>query len=231
MTGGFRLTQTDGWTEEFDAAGLLTRTFDRNGLERLFSYTDADADGLQDELASYEDEVGRVKTFTYSAGRLSQMTVPGGSTYDFEYNADGTVKKITAPDPDGAGPAARPFVTFTYDATTLLPDSFTDAAGDTLEFTFGADRRFRGVSRDDGTSWSMTPLQVQGLTGLVDAATLGVVKTDSDGRSAAQTLDRFGFVRSSTRRRGQRHGLPPERERLGDGGPGAEPGRTPRIRR
>ena len=54
--------------------------------------------------------------YTYDGqGRVLTATDANGKTTSYTYDADGNVASVTGPDPDGAGPLARPQTTFTYD--------------------------------------------------------------------------------------------------------------------
>ena len=67
-------------------------------------------------LTSQTDRVGAQTTFVYNGiNLLTQQTDALGNVTDFEYNNRGFLTRKTYPDPDGAGPLARPYSAYSYD--------------------------------------------------------------------------------------------------------------------
>jgi RHS repeat-associated protein len=146
LGGGWRTVTQNGEIREFNSEGLIVKRIDLNGNETIYTYIDANLDGLADEIATISNDFGQSATFSYSNGRLASITDHAGRVSSFLYNTDGTLASITSPDPDGAdidgdGVDQSPIATtFTYDSTTRRMSSVTTSDGVTTETTqFGRD--------------------------------------------------------------------------------------------
>jgi RHS repeat-associated protein len=76
----------------FDVNGRLTRDEDRNGRAIAFTYV-----GSGSQLQKITDSQGRDSTFTYTSGRITQITDSGGRLYKYFYDASGRMTKYTDP--------------------------------------------------------------------------------------------------------------------------------------
>ena len=137
--GQYRLTDLDGTATAFDAAsGAWLATTDRWGNTIQGSY---DAAG---NLVSVTDAEGRQILFSYGAGQLAQITLPGGESWRLGYQGS-TLTQIFDP----VHSATQPWRTFSYTADSLgvvrLLTEARDEAGLLLE-GHAYDSQDRGVS-------------------------------------------------------------------------------------
>lgn len=91
------------------------------------------AQGLVDRIT---DPIGRNTTYSYdSIGRRSGVTDHLGNQTTLAYNALDILTSVTHPDPDGAGPLARPITSYAYDPLKRL-SGITDPDNGTTGFTY-----------------------------------------------------------------------------------------------
>ncbi len=128
----------DGSTSTFDETGRLLTTTDRHHQSNTFHYTDANADGRQDELLQLVDEVGRATTFTYTNGLVTAITDFAGRTTSLEYSQDRQLVRVTYPDPDGPGPLEPAASTYAYDAESGLMHEATAEDGSVTAYQYDA---------------------------------------------------------------------------------------------
>ena len=138
-----------GWlTSTTDARGGVTCiTFDNLG--RMLTQTDPDPDGAgglsapvttlaynMQGLVTVTDAMARVTTYARdNKGRVSGVTDPAGNTTNYTYDFYGNLLTQTEPDPDGAGPLARPVTTYVFDSVDRVT-SKTDANGGVTNYTY-----------------------------------------------------------------------------------------------
>lgn len=209
--GSFTLRHEDGSKDEFDAAGLLTSRVDRQGNVQGYTYIDADTDGDLDDLHIITDEFGRTTTYGYAdddSGYVVSMTDFAGRVTGYTLDSNGFVTATTSPDPDGPGPQVSPVTHFEYDPGTGLLTKVIDPLGRAQSFNYDDFRRFESGTNPDGTTWSVTSLQAQGL---VDLAAMGydaahpapssflvpaqfAKHIDENGNLSQYKTDRFGYV-------------------------------------
>jgi len=161
-TGDFTLLTNNGGHYQFDQDGLLQSHQDRNKNQTLFVYTDADNDGLDDEIESITDAYGLETTYRYSAGFLNEMEDFAGRVTTFAGGSQ--ITTITAPDPV-LGDADQPVTSFVYAGPGDRLTSITNARGDVISIGYDSAQRVTQVTNADGSSWGLTPLLTDGLAG------------------------------------------------------------------
>jgi len=87
-------------------------------------------------LVTVTDAMSRVTTYARdNKGRVSGVTDPAGNTTNYAYDFYGNLLTQTEPDPDGAGPLARPVTTYVFDSVDRVT-STTDAKGGVTNYTY-----------------------------------------------------------------------------------------------
>ncbi|MDD3470435.1 MAG: hypothetical protein PHE53_10745 [Thermoguttaceae bacterium] len=202
-TTGFTLKANTGEVRSFNTLGLLTLIANADG-QTVYTYTDADNDGLATDLATITSPGGLVTTFGYTNGLLSSSTTPSGDTTTYTHDANRRLTQVTFPDPDGAGSQTSPTNLFTYDSTTGLMTSMTNASGEATSFTYDAARRLSGITYPDGTTEDLTSAQASALVDLSEEGTpttpaslrctdeTVTYKTDSLGNITRTQVNRYG---------------------------------------
>ncbi len=139
----------------YDSYGRLTTRTNPDSTTRTFTYNTADqrtseTDELShttsfgydtlNRLTSQTDRVNAQTSFVYNAAnQLVQQTDALGGVTDFEYNNRGLLTRKVQPDPDGAGPLARPVSAYGYDvAGNLTSQGEPGYFGVPLQFTYDA---------------------------------------------------------------------------------------------
>lgn len=89
--GSYTLTTRDQTRINFNAAGNLTSTVDRNNNALTMGY---DAFG---DPATMTDASGRTLTFTMSGGHVTHIAAPGSRTFNYAYDASGDLTDFTDP--------------------------------------------------------------------------------------------------------------------------------------
>src|SRR5690606_23948689 len=79
------------------------RIVDRTGRTQELTYSDEDGDSIADELVEFDDGFGGVTTYVYSSGMLDYFTDANDVTWDFTYNANGTLRSIAGPTKTSTG--------------------------------------------------------------------------------------------------------------------------------
>ncbi|MGH7192091.1 MAG: hypothetical protein ACREJM_00995, partial [Candidatus Saccharimonadales bacterium] len=131
-----------GGVEQFSSTGWLTKSTDRVGNWLEYSYNG------DNTLASVLDNVGRLTSFTYTAGHLSSVTDFAGRTTSYVFTG-GQLTQITRPAPgDGE---AQPVTTLGYDSSTGLLDAITDSDG-TTNLSYNKWRAVTKIVSPDNTS-------------------------------------------------------------------------------
>lgn len=134
---GWRVDLEDGSSEFFDAQGRLTSIRHRSGVEEIISF-----DTQCDRVSHVTDSFGNVLSFTYEEPcllgnhRIASITVPGGRVYSYQYDTNGLLVGVTAPDLTQK--------TYHYENTTYPAalTGITDESG-TRYATFAYDARGR----------------------------------------------------------------------------------------
>ena len=139
----------------YDSYGRMTTITNPDSTTRTFSYNTADMrTGETDELnhsttfvydalnrlTSQTDRTNAQATFVYNAlGLLTQQTDALGNVTDLEYNNRGWVTYTFQPDPDGSGPLARPYSTYSYDGVgNLISQGEPNFTGVPLQYVYDA---------------------------------------------------------------------------------------------
>jgi RHS repeat-associated protein len=87
-------------------------------------------------LVTVTDAMARVTTYARdNKGRVSGVTDPAGNTTNYAYDFYGNLLTQTDPDPDGAGPLARPVTTYVFDSVDRTT-SKTDAKNGVTTYTY-----------------------------------------------------------------------------------------------
>ncbi len=148
-------TDSEGWTVQYtyDNADRVTSTSYPDGTSQTYTYNKLD-------LASYQDRLGRLWTYTHDADRrLTASTDPLLLTTNFAYNHQGQLTKRTDPrgkatqwqyDVEGRLTSkiyadASTLVT-AYDPVTSRVQSVTDALNQVKTFAYAEDDRVTGVA-------------------------------------------------------------------------------------
>jgi YD repeat-containing protein len=199
--GEFELKAKTGERKIFSSGGLLVRQMDRNGNITQYSYTDADSDGVTDELASVSTPLAQSTIFSYSGGFLSQIVDSVGRVTNYTV-VDKKLVRIDYADPDGTGPRANPFYTFVYQfGTNGGFITSTSADNDVSKFTFNKNGRVTSIEEPNGAIWQYDylkdqqsvislpggPMEVGVIPGAMEAIT-----TDPRGNKTYISTDRFG---------------------------------------
>jgi YD repeat-containing protein len=159
----FVLSDEFGGKATFDAQGLLQQRKDRNENMTKYEYTDADGDGLDDELEKITRQVGLETTYDYAGGHLKSVTDFSGRITDYTIDGSGKLTQIKLPAP-GLGDTTRPTYAFGY-AGTLL-SSIKDPIGFLGNYATGIEyvsSRISKVNNPDSHSWQITPYLIDGL--------------------------------------------------------------------
>jgi YD repeat-containing protein len=90
--GTYQRTLTDQTIYSFNAQRRLASVRDRNGNLAQYTYNAAG------QLTQITDPVSLRTTFTYTSGRVTQITHPGNLITRLEYNAAGDLIRLTHPD-------------------------------------------------------------------------------------------------------------------------------------
>ncbi len=116
------------WSYTYNAANERTRETAPNT-----SHTDVEYDTRGNTTATV-DQLGKRTTFTYDlANRRTSMVEPRGNEagadpddfrWSYQYDQVNNQTGVFAPDPDGAGPLARPFTEFNYDHYSRVESVF-----------------------------------------------------------------------------------------------------------
>ena len=167
-SGGYTLSYPAGEHYDFSAAGLLLRSADANQNITTYTYVDADADGLVDELASVIDPVGHATTLTYVDGLAAVATDFAGRVTRFEHQ-NARLASVTQPDPDTLGGTEGPTTSFAYTAEGSLAQ-LTDAEENSIGYTYDFAGRLRFMAYPNGGTKTFVP---SNLAELVDTSTSG----------------------------------------------------------
>jgi len=209
--GSYTLRNKYGDRSEFDSSGLLTARVDRNGNTTQYAYTDANADGLAEELSQITDPFGRAITFAYAGGLVTTITDFAGRTTTLTHDASGRLTAVTRPDPDDSGPLSAPVTSYGYSSDGRLTQiTGSLGAATSLQYNFAG----RLVQATDalGNTRYFDPIQTQalvdtasGLGSSTNPAPIFIVDSplsagadDPLGNQVAYQVDRFGFVTEFT---------------------------------
>jgi RHS repeat-associated protein len=155
--GGYDLRRRDQRVYHFDAAGLLASERDRNGNTITLTYTSG-------KLTRVTDPGGRAIDLAYNGtGQLASLAVPPSRSVVYTYDASGRLETVTD---TGGG-----VTTYAYDAANRLA-SIRDANNHfVVRNTYGADGRITQQldARDNPTTFSWDP--VTSTSTMTDART------------------------------------------------------------
>ena len=146
----------------YDSYGRMTTITNPDSTTRTFSYNMADMrTGETDELShtasfvydslnrltSQTDRTNAQSSFVYNAlGLLTRQTDALGNVTDLEYNNRGWLTYTYQPDPDGSGPLARPYSTYSYDGVgNLISQGEPNFTGVPLQYVYDAAGRMTSM--------------------------------------------------------------------------------------
>jgi RHS repeat-associated protein len=149
----WHVKREDDSTEIYDAAGALTQTILRNGQVLSYTYSDASTPtniaprpGL---LLTKTDPFGHTLSWRYDAsGRMVQMQDPGGGVYQYSYdNSAGNLTGVTYPD---GSTRSYSYNESAHTGGTNLPQALTGITDEngTRFATFTFDSRGRGTGTE-----------------------------------------------------------------------------------
>lgn len=147
------VTETDSLARstrvELTADGLPARRIFADGTDQEWTYLGtAPASERESFPASYRDEAGRVRSFSYNAfGQLAQATDPAGRATTYTYDG-ALLRKAT-------GATGEDIFTLDYDARDNVR-KLTYADGAWAETTYGSNNRPSSVQRSSGLSVDST---------------------------------------------------------------------------
>src|SRR6185295_8740323 len=73
-TEKYTLTSKRGMVSLFDSNGILLKQTSRDGNSIGYTYEDVNGDGIESELTSITDSLGRTHTFNYTGGVVTSVT-------------------------------------------------------------------------------------------------------------------------------------------------------------
>jgi RHS repeat-associated protein len=107
-----------------------------------------------DDLVTVTDPLGHATTLSYDpAGLVQSKTDANQHTTSYTYWESNQLKTVTAPDPDGAGPALTPVTQYTYDGTGHLATR-TDANQNVTLYGYDDAGELTSVQTPLGKLWT-----------------------------------------------------------------------------
>lgn len=91
-TDGFTYTTKNNVIESYNSSGKILKKKYLNGTELIFNY------GVDNNLSSVTDNLGRSITFEYVNNLLTVVKNSNGETYKYGYNSNQMLSKVTFPD-------------------------------------------------------------------------------------------------------------------------------------
>ena len=122
---GWTLTRPDNTVLTFNTSGQLTKYTNSDGLYWTLAYSGGN-------LSTVTDPLSRVTQLTYTSGKLTRVTVPGGLHADFGYDANGRLSTIT----DALSTSDGQY-TFAYSGTDTKIAGLTDPSGRQVRYYYG----------------------------------------------------------------------------------------------
>ena len=122
-----------------------------------------------DERVTQTDPLGHSTTLSYDpAGLLQSKTDANQNTTSYTYWESNQLKTVTAPDPDGAGPALAPITQYEYDGTAHLA-SRTDANQHVTVYGYDDAGELTSVQTPIGKLWTYGYDANHNLAQMIDA--------------------------------------------------------------
>jgi len=133
-SSGYALTAENGDVESYDSNGNLQQIADRDGYTRTLTYNISSSSDIA-TVNTVTDSQGRVLSFAYNYGQLSQIALPDGTLVKYGYEPLGSLTSVVYADGSSVGykyenasfPRAltawvdesqQTYATWTYDTTT-----------------------------------------------------------------------------------------------------------------
>ncbi|WP_404310460.1 Calx-beta domain-containing protein [Neorhodopirellula lusitana] len=176
--GDFTLLTKNGGHYQFDKDGLLQTHQDRNKNQTLYEYTDADSDGLADEIESITDAFELETAYRYSDGFINEMEDFAGRVTTF--SGGDQIISVTAPDPVLGG-GDQPEFSFAYAGPGAQLSRVTNARGGFVDIDYGGSYRATQVTNADAATWELTPQIADGLSQSDSGAVIHRIVTDQIG--------------------------------------------------
>ena len=185
---------------EYDLAGRLVRSTDRNGTDTTYEYTN----GLV--TAEHVDPDGLNITYTYvydAVGRRVSATDPVGTMYTYSYDArNRLLQEIVDP---GAPPHLNLTTSYAYDGRGRLV-AMTDPRGLVTAYAYDTRDRVTQIVRDPGGQGDATSFAYDGNGNLVAV-------TDALGGVTTHTYDGLNRLVATTGPDGATHSYTYDAER------------------
>jgi RHS repeat-associated protein len=204
--GTFQRITKDGTRYQFNTQGLMVAVTDTEGNATNYIYNSTD------QIQQIVDPVGLITTFKYSGNRVTSVVDPAGRSTVFSYDAQGDLLSVT--DPDGTQNR------YGYDGKHLLSSSI-DKVGQIRTGTYDEFGRAKTATREDGSTVTIVPVEVQGLLNELQTTNLNNIPkagllpfnpvssyTDGNGQVLKTVLnqrgkvisqaDKVGFLASNT---------------------------------
>jgi RHS repeat-associated protein len=190
-TGGWQRTTKDGTRYMFDSRGLMTTAIDRydNTTQHIYN--------LAGNIKQIIDPVGLTTTFNYIGNRVSSIVDPAGRTVRLSYDSRGNLVSVIEP-----GSAETKY---NYDDRHLQTATI-DKGGQTKTGTYDEFGRAKTATREDGTIFEISPIEVRGLLGLSTSINVvnPIVAENLPDIARANTVDGNGqTAQSILNKRGQ----------------------------
>lgn len=149
--GGFAVVKaSDSTVETYNALGQTTSIRNENGIGWNFNYS-------SNVLGSIEHTAGQSMSFTWTGGRISQVSSAGMGAYNYTYSGQGYLLTVTSP--IGVGQTQKTYhyevsgkpwlltgysingvreTRYAYDSNGRATESGLEGGGDKSTFTYGA---------------------------------------------------------------------------------------------
>jgi RHS repeat-associated protein len=145
--GTYQRTLTDQTIYAFNAQRRLVSIRNRNGNLTQYTYNAAG------QLTQITDPVSLRTTFTYTSGRVTQITHPGNLITRLEYNAAGDLIKLTHPDN----------AVWQWEYQDHRMTASIDPRNNRGTFQYDFAGRATSATRRDGSTVQIQPVAVKGL--------------------------------------------------------------------
>jgi RHS repeat-associated protein len=216
VSGGYKLTETDGSLTFYNSNGTLGYIEDSNGNKITAGYNSnnqlatltSSASGTMTIaynpaglISSITDSDGRVTTYTYEGSNqhLLSVTGYGGQTTSYAYNSDNSLASITYP--------GDTHQYYTYDSEGRLASDFVDGNQEKVSYAYNEGEVTATDALGDATSryFDANGLLVKSVDALGNAtfatydANFDLIKlTDANGQTERFTYDANGNLTNST---------------------------------
>lgn len=161
----------------FTAGGFLTKDADHNGNALTLAYN------ADNTLASITDTAGRVTTFAYTAGLISEITDPANRHVTYTYDGNQNLTAVSC--------GCQAATSYTYDASNRVT-RITTPAGNYTDIGYDANNRVSSLTRYPDPN---DPASAVSTTFAYPSSTT-TTETDPANNTTTYTLDSSGRVTS-----------------------------------